>query len=131
MNKKLPKIIQEVGFDFWWDINKVWQLDIPVQEINIKELIWHFEIPFWATEHGYYNLKPIAVINNPDKYPDHYQRIIKSNLDYPMDIMLNKGRWLFLDGLHRLAKAKILNQDKVKVRKIDRRFKSKIIRYNP
>lgn len=126
MKKDLPEIIKQVGFDFWWDINKVWQLDIPVEEINIRELIWHFEIPFWATKHGYYNLKPIDVINNPDKYPEHYQRIMNSNLEYPLDIMFNKGHWLFLDGLHRLAKAKLLGVKNVRVRKIDREHIDKI-----
>jgi len=34
--------------------------------------------------------------------------------------MWNKGRWLILDGLHRLMKAKILSLRKVNVRKIPR-----------
>jgi len=34
--------------------------------------------------------------------------------------MENKGRWLILDGLHRLVKAYILKMKTVKVRKISR-----------
>jgi len=45
---------------------------------------------------------------------------MNADLSYPIDIMENKGRWLILDGLHRLVKAKILGFDKVKVRKIPR-----------
>ncbi|HVX93102.1 MAG TPA: hypothetical protein VHA74_03240 [Candidatus Dojkabacteria bacterium] len=41
-----------------------------------------------------------------------------SDLQYPLDIMFWKGRYLLLDGLHRLAKAKILGLKTVKVRKI-------------
>ena len=126
MNKKVPKIIKEVGFDFWWDNEKVWKLNVPIEEIDIVELEWHFEIPFWNTADGYYNLRPTEVINNSEKYSEHYRRIMESDLKYPLDIMFNKGRWLFLDGLHRLAKAKILNQKKVKVRKINRQFINKI-----
>ena len=45
---------------------------------------------------------------------------MNSNLNYPIDIMQNKGRSLILDGLHRLIKSKILGMKKVKIRKIPR-----------
>ena len=60
------------------------------------------------------------MINNPEKYKVQYERTMNSDMTYPLDIMWNKGRWLLLDGLHRLVKAKILGHDKVKVRKISR-----------
>ena len=47
MTKKLPKIIEEVGFDFHWSEEKVWALNVPVEEMDIKDLEWHFDIPFW------------------------------------------------------------------------------------
>jgi len=43
-----------------------------------------------------------------------------SDLKYPIDIMRNKGKWLLLDGLHRLVKAKILGYSSIYVRKIPR-----------
>lgn len=118
--KKLPKIIEDVGFDFNWDVKKVWKLDYPVEEIDIEELTWHFDIPFHWHGSQIYNLKSIEIINNPDKYKEEYERAMKSDLTYPIDIMWNKGRWLILDGLHRLMKAKILSLRKVNVRKIPR-----------
>ena len=48
MNK--PQIIQDIGFDFSWDIEKVWKLDEPVVVVPIETLLWHFDIPFWETE---------------------------------------------------------------------------------
>ncbi len=116
----LPEIIKDIGFDFDWSEKKVWDLNIPIEEIDIKELEWHFEIPFWNTKNGYYDLKPSSVINYPKKYQKEYDRIMRSDLSYPIDIMKNKGRWLILDGLHRLVKAKILNKTTVEVRKIPR-----------
>ncbi len=109
-----PKIIDDVGFDFDWKEEKVWELDVPVEEISLDELSWHFDIPFW----GDYDLKPIDVIKDPSKYDSEYKRIMDSDLQYPLDIMFWKGRYLLLDGLHRLAKAKILGLKTVKVRKI-------------
>ena len=118
--RKLPKIIEEVGFDFSWDEKKVWALSYPIEEIDIEELTWHFDIPFHWLGDEIYNLKPIEIINNPEKYKGEYDRTMKSDLKFPIDIMWNKGRWLILDGLHRLMKAKILGLRKVKVRKIPR-----------
>lgn len=121
MKKKiLPKIIKEVGFDFNWSEEKVWKLNYPIEKIDINELSWHFKIPFWDIDRGFYDLKPNEVIKNFKKFKKEYERTMKSNLIYPIDIMENKGKWVILDGLHRLVKAKILGHKKVKVRIIPR-----------
>lgn len=118
MNKNLPKIIKEVGFDFHWSEEKVWVLDIPIEEMDISELEWHFDIPFWRTPGNSYDLSPSQVLADPDKYKEEFERTMCADLNYPLDIMFWKNKWLLLDGLHRLVKAKQLGSSKVKVRKI-------------
>jgi hypothetical protein len=119
MKEDIPQIIKDVGFDFSWSEEKVWALDVPVEEMNITDLTWHFDVPFlW--EDGVYNLKPQEVIDNPDNHKKEYERTMKADLVHPIDIMENKGRWLILDGLHRLMKSSILNMNKVRVRKVPR-----------
>jgi hypothetical protein len=118
MKHDVPQIIKQVGFDFRWSEEKVWRLDLPVDEMSIEELNWHFEIPFWNSPNGDYDLKPIDVINHPEKYPEEYKRTLMADLQYPLDIMYWKKRWLLLDGLHRLVKAVIEGHQTVKVRKI-------------
>ncbi len=118
MVTKVPRIIEEVGFDFYWDEKKVWELDVPVEEMDIKDLEWHFDIPFWWTGGEKYNLKPKDVLADQEKYITEYERIKKADLSYPLDIMFWKNRWLLLDGLHRLVKAKQLGMKKVRVRKV-------------
>lgn len=88
--------------------------------MNISELVWHFDVPFLWCGGEKYNLKPWDTIRNPEKYKDEYDRTMDCDLSYPIDIMRNKGRWLVLDGLHRLMKAWLLKMDSVKVRKIPR-----------
>lgn len=114
----VPKIIQEIGFDFHWSEEKVWALNIPVEEMGIKDLVWHFDVPFWNKSNGYYDLSPNEVLEDSEKYKEEFERIVKSDLSYPLDIMFWKGKWLLLDGLHRLAKAKQSGMEKVRVRKI-------------
>lgn len=128
MDKQLPKIIKDVGYDFSWDEKKVWELDVPVEEMDVKELEWHFEIPFWNSPSGYYDLTPNQVIENPEKYKEEFKRTMKANLSHPLDIMFWKQRWLLLDGLHRLVKLHKLGMKKVKVRKIPKEAISKIIK---
>lgn len=118
IERKFPKIIEEVGFDFSWSEEKVWALDVPVEEMNLTELEWHFDIPFWNTKDGYYDLTPNEVLGNPEKYIEEYDRTMQADLIHPLDIMFWKNRWLLLDGLHRLVKANQLGKKTVSVRKI-------------
>ena len=119
-NKKLPKIIEEVGFGFDWSESKVCALNFPVEEIPLSDLAWHFDIPFWDFLDDNYSLSPNQVISDPEKYKVEYNRTMKADLSHPIDIMENKGRWLIFDGLHRLVKAKILGTTEVKARKVPR-----------
>lgn len=125
---KMPEIIKEVGFDFSWSEEKVWSLDLPVETMNVSELDWHFDIPFWNTPNGYYDLKPRDVINYPEKYKEEYERTLKSDLTYPLDIMLWKGKWLLLDGLHRLVKIAVQGKTLVQVRKVPKEMIPKILK---
>lgn len=117
-DKQLPEVIKNVGFDFGWDVEKVWKLDVPSEEVDISDLDWHFDIPFWSTREGFYDLSPKEVLENSDKHKEEFERIMKSDISYPLDIMFWKNRWLLLDGLHRLVKIYKLGNRKVKVRKI-------------
>src|SRR3989338_4250787 len=116
---EIPKIIQDVGFDFDWDSKKVWALELPTEEMPIEELLWHFDIPFWDSEGtDAYNLRPWDLIANPVEEPTHFLAIEKADLDYPIDIMWNKGRWVILDGLHRLVKYYLQGVTLLKIRKV-------------
>ena len=126
MEKDIPQIIKDVGFDFHWDEKKVWDLDFPIENMEIENLLWHFGIPFIWYGGEVYNLTPKEIIENPEKYKEEYERTMNADLSYPIDIMENKGRWLILDGLHRLMKAFIQNQKTVQVRKIPRSEIAKI-----
>lgn len=120
MENKVPSIIKEVGFDFHWSEEKVWKMEEPVKEISLSELTWHFEIPFLWENGGVYNLTPREVIDNPEEHKEEHGRTMRSDLSHPIDIMENKGRWLILDGLHRLMKASLQGMATVQVRKIPR-----------
>lgn len=114
----VPPEISAVGFDFDWDNKKLWALDLLVEDMAVSELTWHFELPFWREGETWFVVRPKDVLADPDKYPEHRDRIAKSNPDLPLHIMWHKGRWVFLDGMHRLAKAVQAGRTTVKVQKV-------------
>ncbi len=114
------ELIKKVGFDFSWSEKKVWSLNEPVITMPILELVWHFDIPFWNKGAGIYNLSPNQVMENPRLHKEEWERIQKADTSHPLDIMENKGRWLLLDGLHRLSKLFLKKENSVQVRIIPR-----------
>lgn len=126
-----PEVIKEHGFDFRWDEEKVWVLDVPVEDMDVAELEWILDMPFWTDGNAPYNLTAREVITSPEKYPEHKKRYEESDTNYPIDIMKNlKDKWLILDGLHRLVKLVIEGNAVVKVRKVSRDLIPQILKDN-
>ena len=127
---KLPEEIKEHGLDFHWDNQKVWSLNIPVEEMDITELEWMLDMPFWHNkdeEEINYTICPSEVIRDIHLYPFHKERMMKAKIEYPIDLMQNKhGRWVILDGVHRLINLIQQGERKVKVRRISRDLISQI-----
>lgn len=123
-NIKVDPRHEEHTFDdwvsaFWRDNEKLHALDVPVEEMDIRELYWIMEIPFWEDSKNNIVLTPREVVENLDKYPKHKKRLEVCDTSFPLDIMKNrKGEWLTLDGLHRLVKLIMEGEKVIKVRKI-------------
>ena len=122
----LPEHIAEYAFDFRWSNERLWQLEVPTETLPVDELVWHFDIPWLHTPGGRFDLKPTDIMTHPDLYPDEYARTMQADTSYPIDIMSNNGRWLILDGLHRLMKSVDAGEETVTVRKISRELVPKI-----
>ncbi|MBU1083038.1 ParB/RepB/Spo0J family partition protein [Patescibacteria group bacterium] len=119
----LPKEIQEEGMDFHWDNQKMWSLDIPIEEMDVCKLEWQLDLPFWDHAGSKYNLCPRDVLRDTDSYPDHKERVLNADISCPIDIMENQnGKLEILDGVHRLVCLMLKGKKKVKVRNISREF---------
>ncbi len=89
--------------------------------MKIEELLWHFDAPFWTDDNEErWTVSPWDVIKQKEGTTLEQERMEKADLSYPIDIMKNHGRWIVLDGLHRLAKACKQGQKTVMVRIIPR-----------
>lgn len=38
----------ELGIDFHWDVRKLWSADLPVVALDVVDLLWLLELPFWT-----------------------------------------------------------------------------------
>lgn len=105
---KLPPALQGIFFDFVWDKAKVWALSTPISEVETQSLEWHLALPVWSTVIGepLFDLTPSAVLAQPGTYTAHWHRILQADLAYPLDLFPQNtiGRWVILDGYHRLAR---------------------------
>ncbi len=122
-----------VGLDFGnWEDEKLWALELPTEEMNIQDLLWHFDAPFWPNNNSEkWTVTPWDVINQKDGTELEQQKIDNTDLSYPIDILENHGKWLVLDGLHRLVKAYKQGQSNVKVRIVPRERLPEILSGEP
>lgn len=80
MDKALPKKLKENCSDFKIPIDKkIWALKVPTTRMKITTLNWLLESPFWKYKQKWYAVSPNEVIENKQKYPNHWRRIDKAD----------------------------------------------------
>ena len=103
----------------FWKLGRreVMALKIPTTKLNIKELEWHLDCPFWVHDNGErYTVTPRDVLEKEEGTQTEQDNVENANTLYPIDIYFNKDKWLILDGIHRLVKLYKENVQEVDVR---------------
>lgn len=109
---------EKLGFNFGnWDEKKVWQYNLPLTEINIAELLWHFDIPYYSNDSGdEFTVNAWDIINRKAGTDTEYSRTENADTSYPLDILRYENRWFILDGIHRLIRLYRKGEKRIKVR---------------
>ena len=115
---ELPPIIAEYWYAFDWDVEALWALELRTEPFPIARLLWHLDVPLWPHEQARYVLTPRQVLRAPFRYAREYRRLRSANLTFPIEITRFRGRWMILDGVHRLARAHEDGADTIYVRKV-------------
>lgn len=107
-----------VGLDFGnWEDEKLWSLDIPTSKLNIKDLEWHFDCPFWEHDNGErFVVTPREVLEKVEGTKKEQYKVQVADTKFPINIYFNKNKWLILDGIHRLVKLYQEGVEEVNVR---------------
>ncbi len=114
----MPSELLTVAFDFDRDVEKLWDLELPVEEIPSAELDWHLDMPFFWQPDQPFSLRPREVLTNPEHYQEWMQTIMDADTSYPIDIIWWQGRWQILDGLHRFCQLVVRGESRMRVRKL-------------
>lgn len=117
---EVPHAIAEYWYAVEWDVEALWALDLPARPFPIDRLLWHLDVPVWALDGQKYALTPRQVLRSPFRYAREYQRVRAASLVFPIEITRLKGRWLILDGVHRLTRAHEDGLEEIMVRKVPR-----------
>lgn len=99
----------------------MWNLDLPIEEIDILNLSHNLDIPYLEKEGtDDWNLTPRMLIENFDNEISHKEKVIKADIQYPIEIYFNKWEWIILDGVHRYVKLIQKWKKKIRVRKVSK-----------
>ena len=111
-SKVIPTHFRKVGDKLHgWHVENLWKLsqDLPVQEIKLDDVgVLDSNRWFQQPRNSHANVNNIPTVRNVAK---HCKQIMDCDLNYPI-ILCPQGR--SMDGSHRVAKAYMLNHDKIK-----------------
>lgn len=115
---ELPDHLRGVFFDRLWEPSKVWRLPTVPQSLPLDELRWQLDLRVWTTVRGEtrWDLSPSMVLLRPDLHAWHWNKILSADLTFPLEMFRNDGRWVVLDGYHRLARHHVEQRSMVRVR---------------
>jgi hypothetical protein len=101
-----PAHLRSFWPDFDWHNPDVWALDTPTTNMEIADLLWLLDLPLWSSRppEPLFDLRPRDVLDHPTSHPLHAQRVQVADLLFPLELLHYRGRWVVLDGLHRLAR---------------------------
>ena len=104
-NKTPPRILTEAGLSMFVNTLKFRELPLPIVQINLEKLLWHFVMPVWEKDGtDDWNLTPQEVINKEVKTSTHQDKVQAADTSYPIIVTEYNSRLVILDGVHRLTK---------------------------
>lgn len=118
----LPSVIEKYWYAFDWDVEALWALDLKAESFPLSRLEWMLDIPAFGFEGENYCLSAREVLRQPFRYAAEYQRVKMASLVFPIEIVWLRGRWVILDGMHRMMKAHEAQHDEIMVRKVPLRL---------
>jgi hypothetical protein len=113
-----------------WHTEKVWALPTSVTTVAASGLWWHLQLPVWPTAppSRIFDLSPAEVLAAPCRYQPHWERTLKTDLSCPLELFESFGRWVIMDGYHRLARHFLEESKTIPVRFHDRSLLPAILR---
>ncbi len=105
-HKHPPRVLTDAGLSLFVNTVRLRELPLPVVEIPLEKLLWHFDMPVWEKDGtDDWNLMPWEVIRKEEGTTTHWKRMEEADLGFPIIVTDYNHRLVILDGMHRLVKA--------------------------
>ena len=124
---RVPPALRGVILEVAWDVDLLRQLDLPVVDVELADLRWQLELPWWTHEGHPFAISPTQVRADPARYPGHRQRVLDADLYRPIYVMERSRGLVVMDGVHRLAKADELGWDRILAHRVQMRDIAKVL----
>jgi hypothetical protein len=115
---QVPDELRPYVLELEWDRERLWQLELPVEDMSVDALAWQLALPWWRDGERYFSVRPLDVLTIPNPHREHFERAMDADLARALDVTPRNGSWIVLDGVHRLLKAVALGEKTVRVRKL-------------
>ena len=90
----------------------------PIELMPVRELEWLLDLPLWWDGGHPFRLRPRDVLERPARNRAQHARTCEADLASPVDVAWYGGRWLVVDGVHRLLKAISLGYTAIAAREV-------------
>src|SRR5690349_251775 len=96
----------EAGRWLQWQTVRLWALPTCATNAAASGLWWHLDLPVWPTAppSRIFDLSPAEVLAAPTRYLSRWERVLRADLRYPLELFESFGRWVIMDGYHRLTR---------------------------
>lgn len=121
-----PEAAKPFLLDFSWSLDKLRALPLEPVELPLSALTACLAAPLWRSGGRPFALAPLELLKDPSLDRDQYERVLNAELDHPLYALRQEGRWLVLDGTHRLAKALKLGYEDVQVKVVPKTMLERI-----
>jgi hypothetical protein len=114
----VPPALRGVLLDFRWELDRLLALDLPFEEVRVRDFRWLLDLPFWRERGNLFVVTPNQVRDRPGEHIEQWARTLRADLDLPVHITERHCRMVILDGIHRLLKADIFGRHTILARRV-------------
>lgn len=126
----VPPALRGAILESAWDLVRLHELELPREDVPMGELVWQLMLPWWRDAGRPFAIAPEQVRSDPARYPEQWERTMNADLRYPIHLV-RRRRWVVLDGVHRLLKARIIGLERIPACRLTREALRAIVVRHP
>jgi len=116
----VPASVRSVLLPHQWNLDRLLELDLPRSKVATADYAWMLDLPMWRDDRGiWFTVTPNQVRAEPGSNQTQWDRMLRADLEMPIHVTQRQGRSVIIDGVHRLLKAVINDQDSLRARVVN------------